>query len=507
MHMVVAAGTTTPMPKVERKSEKVKEIVKKIVKKIPKAKKRRPTRSDMGRVKLVAQYAADVNKQCAFQALNADAAVMAGDFVDAPVSDGSPVHLFSTTTEVTVNSVNRTDGTVAYILVEGRAAPQQHIRYATAFGNDGGWTTVSTQDVEGYSSLATIYDDLRCCAMCMVVKDASIEEKRNGVIKVLNYNPVTTITTARADAVEGFEFPPDKMHYARLPWMPARPEVDHAFMSPTATPSTESTFMVCRGTFAPTASGPITLRVVVYAIWAGRLNPDMDHVAIPKFYAIDQREVEQHLQAMLLPPTYLYSKQRIMTSDDGPIESVLADGKIGWEGAKKLFGSGVSLGDRLSGGMDLVSSIGNIGSTIASWFGDEERAVLRLAGLSQRQLDFLRVVLTTSPRSQSGPATPERITTLLERYRMRRHITGRPRSKRAFPVLFDGVHFKSDDLSRFRNGAVFMSNGEPLDAWLDDDPYVARFLPWDYTSDAAAWELLPPRSVASAGPPCPPPRR
>lgn len=453
-----------------------KKEAKKVVKVIERVKVERKPRAKVGKPQVsrmaVVQAASDAaTKLCAEQMLNADYAVQNDALSDAPMSDGSAVHLWTSTTEVTLSSVNRTDNAAAYIFAHAGPSPQAHLQYGTAFDNTGAATAGGTINVEGYSSLATIYDDIRCCAMMMVVKDFGLEEKLNGVARVLNFNPAATlISDAVANANPGFEYPPSKTHYSRTPWFPARPEVDHAWMSPTATRSSESTILCYRQNAGPIATSQTMVRVTVYAVWAGRLNPDTDHVAVPKVYAIDPKKVEMMLQSMLLPPSGLYTQTRIMAKDDGAIKGLAQDLRSGWSGAKTLFGKDSSLGDRVTGALDLFSAVGSVGSTIMGWFSMEDQVLARLQGLTQEQLGYIVALVETSRRA--GPAlTPENITALFERARYRRHMN-RPVYARGSPaqVLVSGMRLPPH---RALACTPIATSGGPEDPWLERYPYTA----------------------------------
>lgn len=409
------------MPPKEKKLVKaVKQAVRATVRKPAKPRARRA----QNLLNLVKNVGKSDSERCAFQLLNADRSADTNDLIDAPVADSSPVHLFVTETSLTINAVNRTDLTKSYILIRAQAAPQNHILYGTAFDNTGAMTASSAANVEGYASLTGIYDDIRLCAMMMTVKDAGVEEKMNGTIKVCNLNPYSTaVTETVADDLPGFEYPPNKLHYSRTPWIPARPEVDHAFMSCTAGPSADSTGLLCYGTFAPIATGQATQRVRVYAIWSGRVLPTADFIASPKIYSVDVSLYEAVMQAELARAP-LYSQARIMAKDDGGISGMIQDAQTAFGGGKKLFAADSSISDRLSGGIDLIRSIGSIGSTIAGFFGLEDRVVARLAGMSNAELRYAQLLLLPG-RNPRGLACPEDHD-IAELYDRRRYLRRNP---------------------------------------------------------------------------------
>lgn len=438
------------MPKVERNKKQVvtKVVTKEVVKK--KKQKSKAKRQAQGLLNMIKNVGRSDSQRCAFQLLNADSAADANDLIDAPVSDTSPVHLFVTETGFTVNAANQADSAKSHIWVKASPCPQGHLNYATAFDNSGTPSTITGVNVEGYASLTSVYDDLRCCAIMVTVKDSSVEEKLNGTIKVLNVNPSSTaITEAVIDDFPGFEYPPNKLHYARIPWVPARPEVDHAFMSPTATINNESTSVQVYGTFAPIATGQMSARVRVFAVWAGRVLPTADFIAAPKIFSIDTALFEATLMAEFARSP-LYGQARIMAKDDGGISGMVQDAQSAFAGGKKLFGADSSLSDRISGGIDMVRSLGSIGSTIAGFFSMEDRVVARLAGMSDVELLYAQRLLLPgrNPRGLSCPQSVD-IDELYDRRRfMRRESSLRTPLVFSHTRLFEAFEPADDIMAR-----------------------------------------------------------
>lgn len=383
---------------------------------------------------------ADDNATCAFTILNADAAYQRSVFSDAPVGDGSLVHCFGSLIELTVNAVNRTDGQASYISLRQQAAPQQQLVVGSAFDNTGAMTAWNTYNIESYASLPTTYDDMRCVSMMLVCHSAGRNDSQNGQIVHFNLNPVgTAVTEANSTSFNGGELLIGKQAMLRGAWAPGRPEVDYALVGPTATANNQSTGNFLFGAFQPTGVGSVSVRIQAYSIWAARVNPDMEHVVVPRNFMISVPEVERIL-SICTGVAAVNDPRRFSAKDDGPVGSIIDDGKAAFSAARNLVGPDRTWKERLesipsflTGVGKLGARLGTFGSAVMGLFGDEDTVVRRLAGLSDRQLALLQHLL----RPRNNPErldcmTSEVVDRLIERRRARR---GR-HPRRGRPLVF-----------------------------------------------------------------------
>jgi hypothetical protein len=452
--------------KKEARKEAKKEVKKEVKKEIKKAApaKRGGAASGMAAANAVEL---DNDRAAAWQILHCDRVIKANKLTDAPVADTSPVVLISSEVQYTVAAIDDTAGQVGYLRILAQPRPVNHVATSSS-SNNGVPTGWAYRNIQGQSSLSTTTDDMRCAGIAIAVKYAGTEQYCNGICRTgsLNPNGAWAWDPASVNPEETVSYPPSPMHYSVTPWIPVRPEADFAFVAYNNSTATDNSVVWWEWTGNKSTSSPLpTFSVTVYSVWAIRPLANVVLLAEPKIYLNSQDGYEKFLM-LELSKKPLWTQARIMYKDDGPLDLIpklFNDGKNAYNAGSKLFGSDSSITERLGGAVDLVKSLGSIGSSFMSFFTVEELALRRLGGLTTKELLFIAEFL-----HKNGP-DPKKIDRAINRQRASR--LHRTTSRRTY---WDAGEVNSDDEEETeRKGAPPSLASEPPQS-VDEDWITAR---------------------------------
>lgn len=330
-------------------------------------------------------------------------AAQRGLMVDAPVADSSPVTIFSSQLQFNGSAWDDAAGQIGYFRVAALPCMAQHVfRPSTSTNGVPGGATWS--GIENLTSIQSLFDDARCTAIGIRVKYTGTEKDANGYCRVgtFNSNGSDVWAPSVVNPEQTCVWPPNAMHYGTMPWMPIRPEVDFAFISPTATANWQASNVFFEWTGARSASTPLpTFLIEVCSIWAGRPLPTANAVTVPKIYLNSQDGYEKKLLTDIARKP-LESQARVMRRDDGPtLRGVIDSGFKAYDSASTLFSPDSSWRERGESALSLAGALGSIGGAFLSVFGEGEMVARRLVGLTADELALAKRYLE---ESQCDPA-------------------------------------------------------------------------------------------------------
>lgn len=369
-------------------------------------------------------------------------AAQRGKLVDAPVADSSPVNCFSSQLQFNASAWDDAAGQIGYLRLAALPCMNQHVYRSTA-SNNGVPTAGTWMAIESISSISSLFDDARCTAIAIRVKYTGTEKDANGYCRVGTFNSNGTGTWAPGDVnpENTCVWPPNAMHYGTMPWMPIRPEVDFAFISPTAAATWQASNVFFEWTGARSASTPLpTFLVEVCSLWAGRPLPTANAITMPRIYLNSQDGYEKRL-LIDIARTPLESQKRVMRKDDGPtLRGVIDSGFKAYDGASSLFSPDSSWRERGEGALNLASALGSIGGAFLSVFGAGELVSRRLIGLTAEELQEAKRQLDESA------CDPGYFNAVCAAHHKRRHITDSRRTHVTFAeTCWRGRDFYSHD--------------------------------------------------------------
>lgn len=398
------------------KKKKVKKEVKEVVKVVHEPPKQKKKRKKKAKAKARPQnphlptsvgsiVQEGKEKQCAFQILHTDTAVLTPTrLVGPPIPDQSPTKKFGTVTSFLV-STKAWAGNVAgsnrvLILPNGTS----HYAFGSAVGGDGSITAWSAfQPADTHDQWAALYESISCTGVTATCKVVTKETNRAGFVATTCYQQVGggwatigALTNAQVLSLPKCEAPPDPLHFIKKCLISSDPNNDHGFVGPTAGSGATSGAIIFE-LVSDAYDNVQTYEITVSATWAAKLLYS-NKTSIATSDMIDPAQVQKCiLDELSVVPEF--SKQRCMEKDDGKafIGNAFHQAGIGWGGLKSLFGKGSSLRERGEGLYDAVKGFGSMITSIGGLFGTRELVLRQIYALTDEQRRVLLQMLQEEP--------------------------------------------------------------------------------------------------------------
>lgn len=304
------------------------------------------------------------------------------------VPDGNMTSSFRFKTKTLFNMTAVANGTTYDAYVYFCPFGNDHLVTGTSFV--GNVPTVFTgYDVNGYSSWATNFYQIRCVAMGVLVRNLTAVQNQAGIMlqtclpsNIFGSKDFSTMTGPTQSEVRGLGKPGD---VGMRHWRPgADGSADKLFKDPTATiGSYQDSNAILLWSQSPTAQ---TFQYEVFAFWEARPLANVANIIQSELRLGDPTKANMKMAKALskLPEN---AQARMVCSDDGVVESIAED-------VKSIFGG-------VKSGINLVKTVGE---TVGGWLGflaphDKLHRMLHVFLDDETVFDLLVNYLSTQPHA------------------------------------------------------------------------------------------------------------